>query len=44
MPSHQSLRDVIRQIVEAIEELRINGVYHGSLTIHNIIQELVVLL
>uniref|UniRef100_A0A8R7U1G9 Protein kinase domain-containing protein n=2 Tax=Triticum urartu TaxID=4572 RepID=A0A8R7U1G9_TRIUA len=32
----QSLRDVIRQIVEAIEELRINGVYHGNLTIHNI--------
>ncbi|KAM3231191.1 hypothetical protein ACQJBY_061386 [Aegilops geniculata] len=31
----QSLRDVIRQIVEAIEELRINGVYHGNLTIHN---------
>lgn len=31
----QSLRDVIRQIVEALEELRVNGVYHGDLTIHN---------
>ncbi|XBI32904.1 hypothetical protein VPH35_056287 [Triticum aestivum] len=32
----QSLRVVTRQMVYAIEELRINGFYHGDLTIHNI--------